>query len=57
MMLFGLAILICFVATIYAKKTTFDVFCQGNCAVDVTPSSTVPGVVLMGGGVRISIKS
>ncbi len=56
-MLFGLSILICFVATIYAKKTTFDVFCQGNCAVDVTPSSTVPGVVLMGGGVSIPIKS
>lgn len=37
---------------VVSKKTTFDVFCQGNCNVDVTPSGTVPGVVLMGGGVR-----
>lgn len=28
----------------------YDIWCEGNCGVDAVPSSTKPGVVLMGGG-------
>jgi hypothetical protein len=56
-MIRALLVLYCVIGVI-AKKTSFDVFCQGNCNVDATPSETVSGVVLMGGGVScIDIQS
>ncbi len=33
----------------------YTIWCVGNCDHDVTPASTTPGAVLMGGGVRISL--
>lgn len=30
---------------------SYRIWCQGNCDRDATPSDTVPGLVLMGGGV------
>jgi hypothetical protein len=32
-------------------RTNYDLWCTGNCKVDAVPTSTTPGVVLMGGGV------
>ena len=38
------------------SKHSYQIWCTGNCDVDAVPSSTEPGVVLMGGGVSISSK-
>ncbi len=32
-------------------RTNYELWCTGNCKVDAVPTSTTPGVVLMGGGV------
>jgi hypothetical protein len=34
---------------------SYKIWCVGNCDRDVVPDSTVPGVVLMGGGVSRNI--
>ena len=31
-------------------KKSFDIYCLGNCQKDYVTNSTLPGVVLMGGG-------
>lgn len=38
------------VASSDAGKATYTVWCVGNCTTDAVPTSTEPGVVLMGGG-------
>lgn len=32
-------------------RDDYQIWCVGNCDHDITPSSTTPGAVLMGGGV------
>ena len=38
-----------------SRRESFEVWCTGNCDKDFTPSSTEPGVVLMGGGVSVPV--
>lgn len=35
-----------------SKKTNYELYCYGNCDNDFKADETLPGVVLMGGGVR-----
>lgn len=55
MMLIQTIISICFFGAAMGRKVVakknYVIYCDGNCANDVTPTSTQPGVVLMGGGV------
>ena len=37
-------------STVITKRSSYVVYCDGNCGKDATPSNTLPGVVLMGGG-------
>jgi hypothetical protein len=36
---------------------SYKIWCVGNCDRDVVPDSTIPGVVLMGGGVSRNISA
>jgi hypothetical protein len=56
-MFISAVIFVCFfLAVTEAFGTNYQVWCQGNCDRDAVPTSTKPGVVLMGGGVSTKLQ-
>ena len=42
-------------ATAVQAGNDYEIWCVGQCQTDYTPTSTTPGVVLMGGGVSVTM--
>lgn len=51
---FGLTFILCLVG-ILALNENYDLWCIGKCQQDFLTNNTLPGIVLMGGGVYIYI--
>ncbi len=53
-MLIVLFSFLCLINLVNANRH-YEIWCVGNCDIDVTDAKTDPGVVLMGGGVSFQI--